>query len=189
MKNKRMIPVLIGFILPIVLIGIAGYLILTNKSTPVVNSTPTPTSTATTTPTTTPTTTTETVYKNTQYGFDFVLPTSWQGYSVVINNWQGQFIDQPSKPQLTGPEILLRHPLWTVKTPRQDIPIMVFTLAQWDLVSQEKISLGAAPIPPSELGRNASYVLALPARYNYAFLPGFEEVEQILAANEPLRTY
>ena len=36
---------------------------------------------------------------------------------------------------------------------------------------------------PKELGRNSKYVFALPARYNFAFPTGFEEVEDILAGN------
>jgi hypothetical protein len=68
---------------------------------------------------------------------------------------------------------------------------MVFTLEQWDLVQAEKLGVGAAPIPPTELGRNSTYVFALPARYNFAFLTGFEEVEQILAdhAWQPLPSW
>ncbi|MGB8451919.1 MAG: hypothetical protein WCD89_06255 [Anaerocolumna sp.] len=38
----------------------------------------------------------------------------------------------------------------------------------------------SAPINPCELGRNSQYVFALPARYNYAFPEGFEEVEDII---------
>jgi len=38
-----------------------------------------------------------------------------------------------------------------------------------DSLQQEKFHIGAAPINPSELGRNTKYVFALPARYNYAF--------------------
>ena len=63
---------------------------------------------------------------------------------------------------------------------------MVFTLAEWDQVRQSRLTVGAAPIPPSELGRNATYVFALPARYNYAFPTGYEEVAKILEGN-PLR--
>lgn len=64
---------------------------------------------------------------------------------------------------------------------------MIFTLAQWNSLKEEKFHIGAAPIGPSELGRNNGYVLALPARYNYAFTTGYEEVEQILN-NKPLKT-
>jgi hypothetical protein len=57
---------------------------------------------------------------------------------------------------------------------------MIFTRAQWDLLTQDKIHIGAAPINPSELSRNANYVFAIPARYNYAFPLGYEEVENII---------
>ena len=70
----------------------------------------------------------------------------------------------------------------------QDIPVMIFTLNQWEDLWQEKFHIGAAPIPPSELGRNARYVFALPARYNFAFPPGYEEVEQIIQS-KPLKTF
>jgi len=46
-------------------------------------------------------------------------------------------------------------------------------------------SVSAAPIGPSKLGSNFKYVFALPARYNFAFPIGFEEVEEILN-NNPL---
>jgi len=44
----------------------------------------------------------------------------------------------------------------------------------------------AAPVGPKELGSNSKYVFALPARYNYEFLEGYEEVEAILESN-PLK--
>ncbi|QHQ61916.1 hypothetical protein Ana3638_14920 [Anaerocolumna sedimenticola] len=62
---------------------------------------------------------------------------------------------------------------------------MVFTLSQWDAMQQDKFHIGAAPINPEELGRNSKYVFALPARYNFAFPAGYEEVENIMV-NAPL---
>lgn len=128
------------------------------------------------------------IYENTQYGFNFILPESWNGYTIVTDKWEGLTIgnSQGEAVAETGPIISIRHPLWTSKTPRQDIPIMIFTLTQWDLLRQEKFHIGAAPFGPSELGRNSSYVFALPARYNYAFPAGFEEMEKILDSN-PLK--
>jgi hypothetical protein len=79
--------------------------------------------------------------------------------------------------------ILIRHPEWKENQVRQDIPIMIFTLSQWESVEQETLSVSAAPIPPSELGRNSSYVFALPARYNFAYPEGAQEVEDIIAGN------
>jgi hypothetical protein len=54
-------------------------------------------------------------------------------------------------------------------------------------MQKDEFHIGAAPINPSELGRNATYVFALPARYNYAFPTGYEEVDEILKGN-PLRS-
>lgn len=131
----------------------------------------------------------ELVYGNTDYGFAFSLPQSWAGYTIVTDQWEGRALDgdQAGNVVETGPELSIRHPLWTSENPRQDIPIMIFTIDQWNDVVDEKVGVSAAPIPPNELGRNSKYVFALPARYNFAFPEGFEEVEQILDDN-PLQT-
>lgn len=139
------------------------------------------------------------VYKNTTYGFSFTLPKSWSDYKIITSKWEGTTSKSSA---VTGPMISIRHPLWTTKDPRQDIPIMVFTLSQWKAIehsypnpdtannsyppNQEDITIGAAPVGPAELGRNSKYVFALPARYNYAFPTGYEEVEQIMSS-KPLK--
>lgn len=131
------------------------------------------------------------VYTNTQYGFSFTLPKSWKGFSIVTGKWEGRAIEGPRSGEVveTGPIISIRHPRWTPEKPRQDIPVMIFTLDQWTSLEREEISVGAAPIPPKELGRNNRYVFALPARYNFAFPLGYEEVEEILEGRplQPLR--
>ncbi len=134
---------------------------------------------------TTAVTTAAVTYQNTRYGFSFNLPDSWKGYSIATDKWEGVSLLTSTSGNITetGPIINIRHPLWTSVNPRQDIPVMVFTLAQWASLQKEEFNVGAAPIPPSELGRNTNYVFALPARYNFAFLTGFEEVETILAGN------
>lgn len=128
------------------------------------------------------------VYKNTEYSFNFSLPGSWEGFTIVTDKWEGLAIEnkQGQKVVETGTLISIRHPKWTSENPRQDIPIMVFTIDQWQQLQQGKFHIGAAPIGPSELGRNNKYVYALPARYNFAFLTGFEEVEDILK-DKPLQ--
>lgn len=118
-------------------------------------------------------------YTNEAYGFYVDLPESWKGYTVVEASWEGVITDTPTEKK-SGPEIFIRHPLWTKDVPRQDIPIMIFTPNQWALIVEEKMSLGAAPIGPRELARNNQYIFALPARYNFAFPLGFEEVENII---------
>lgn len=121
------------------------------------------------------------IYDNKEYGFTFSLPLSWKGYKIITDKWQGMaFATNGEKPVETGPLLYIRHPKWTKKIPRQDIPIMIFTIEQWNKMQQDKFHIGAAPINPSELSRNTEYVFALPARYNYAFPKGFEEVEEII---------
>jgi len=132
-----------------------------------------------------PATTQSIVYRNTQYGFTFTLPNSWKGYTIVAANWEGRADGEPGTAE-TGPLLLIRHPEWTSENPRQDIPIMVLTVEQWNSLQDEKFHIGAAPIGPGELGRNHKYVFALPARYNFAFPTGYEEVETILS-NKPLQ--
>jgi len=128
-------------------------------------------------------------YRNAEYGFDFSLPSSWKGYSIITDKWQGYTSgDQGDVLAEQGPLISIRHPLWTSIDPRQDIPIMVFTPTQWDLLQRDEFYIGAAPIGPSELGRNAKYVFALPARYNFAYLAGWEEVQKILDG-KPLHAF
>lgn len=122
------------------------------------------------------------VYINVQYGFHFALPGTWEGYTVVTDTWEGTPAGSDTVTE-SGPLLSIRHPSWTEDEPRQDIPIMVFTLAQWDGLEAEEFHIGAAPIGPSELGRNGTYVFALPARYNFAYLPGTEEVAEILEGN------
>jgi hypothetical protein len=123
-------------------------------------------------------------YDNSDYGFTFHLPESWDGYTVLEDQWTAT----PSETNKTGPEIILRSPNWTESSPTQDIPILVFTHDEWDAVQAETFNVSAAPIPPTLIGENSSYVFALPARYNFAFPEGFEEVEAILNSN-PMTTY
>lgn len=122
------------------------------------------------------------VYRNPQYGFSFTLPTGWQGYTIVRTKWEGVAAGGET-PIAMGALLSIRHPLWTAERPRQDIPIMVFTLSQWEDLQIGRYHIGAAPIGPRELGRNAHYVFALPARYNFAFPVGYEEVEKILESS------
>lgn len=131
-----------------------------------------------------------TKYTDNKYGFEFTLPDSWKEYSVVVERWEGYINQDTAGETMTeeGPEILIRHPQWSEESPRQDIPIMIFTIKQWDDIEQEKFHIGAAPINPTELGRNNRYVFAIPARYNYAFPTGYEEVEKILESS-PLRAF
>jgi hypothetical protein len=133
-------------------------------------------------PGTTPTPS-DVIYTNNDYGFRVTLPLNWQGYTVSTDLWTGTKNDsiRGEFAYTTGPLILIHNPKWTKAVLYQDIPVMVFTLHQWQELSQDVFHIGAAPIGPSELARNTRYVFALPARYNYAYPPGWEEVDQLLS--------
>ncbi len=128
------------------------------------------------------------MYTNTTYGFTFTLPIDWEGYTVSNDVWTGDPIGDNlgGHPYATGTVISIHNPKSTAANPYQDIPIMVFTLQQWKDLLAEKFHIGAAPIGPSEIGRNSKYVFALPARYNFAYPMGYEEVDQIMQSN-PLK--
>ena len=159
----------------------------TTATTSVETTSATSTTTASTETETTPTQVQQQIiYTNTQYGFNFSLPLSWEGYQIIESTWEANPQENDIAEQ--GPMVSIRHPKWTLENLRQDIPIMVFTLAQWDSLQQGKFHVSAAPIDPSELGRNTKYVFALPARYNYVFPTGYEEVEKILEDN-PLKAF
>jgi hypothetical protein len=125
------------------------------------------------------------VYTNEEYGFEFTLPASWKGYTIITDKWEGLPIGGET-PVKTGPMISIRHPKWITENPRQDIPIMIFTISQWSALQKGDFHIEAAPVGPTELGRNSEYVFALPARYNFAFPTGYEEVEKILEG-KPLK--
>lgn len=126
-------------------------------------------------------------YTNNQFGFAVALPSTWNGYLLVSGTREIRDADSGSVVSI-APTISVRHPLWTAGVPRQDIPIDIYTLSQWSGIESEKYSVSAAPIPPSEFARNSRYVFALPARYNFAFPEGFQEVETIIAG-KPLTAF
>jgi hypothetical protein len=120
-------------------------------------------------------------YVSTLYGFSFSLPYDWNGYTIVTSTWDGYSAGPTGDiPAENGPIISIRNPNWTSANPYQDIPIMVFTKSQWDNLQKETFRIGAAPIGPSLLGTNSQYVFAIPARYNFAFPTGYQEVDDIL---------
>ena len=125
-------------------------------------------------------------YNNKQYGFIFSLPQGWKDFTIYTHSWIGYSPDGNKTAE--GPLVYIRNPKWTEAKPYEDIPVMVFTLVQWDLVSQERMTVSAAPFGPSELGRNKTYVFALPPRYDYDFRIGYQEVEKIMQ-NNPLQGY
>ncbi|MEK7514882.1 MAG: hypothetical protein AAB608_00675 [Patescibacteria group bacterium] len=119
-------------------------------------------------------------YTNSDYGFALALPQSWNDFTVVKGTREVRDI-ATGLVVGSAPTVAIRHPKWTEAVPRQDVPVDVYTLAQWEGIAAGKYSVGAAPMAPTELARSSRYVFALPARYNYAFPAGFEEVETILS--------
>jgi len=60
---------------------------------------------------------------------------------------------------------------------------MVFTPLQWSAMQRNEFHISAAPINLSLLGYNDKYIFGLPARYNFTFPEGWQEVEDILKTN------
>ncbi len=120
------------------------------------------------------------IYKNQRYGFQFRLPPSWNGYAVQVTEWRGGY-GPDGNPREHGPEIILRHPLWTAGKPRQDIPLMILTPSQWHGANGGGLVLGPAGVPPGKVCQNDRYIFALPARFDMVELPGQKEVEGLLS--------
>jgi hypothetical protein len=115
------------------------------------------------------------VYRNAKYSFCLALPAGWAGFKVLTDSWYGDNNVE------SGPKFTIRNPRWTKESPYQDIPILVFTPAQWRAVDSGEFNVSAAPIGPSELGRNQNYVFALPPRFaGFDDAAGTDEVLQLL---------
>lgn len=122
------------------------------------------------------------VYHNTQYGFCFLLPADWKGYTIVMETWNGTVLDAPKTE--SGPQLLIRNPKWTKDDPWQDIPILIFTPSQWKLVAAENLAVSAAPIGPAKLGQNKSYAFALPPRWmGFTDAKGQDELRTFMSQN------
>jgi hypothetical protein len=125
-------------------------------------------------------------YRNDQYGFTFSLPDSWKGYTVIENTWKGTPLN--STVAQSGPKLLIRNPKWTASATYEDLPILIFTLQQWNSYLAENFTVSAAPIMASEMARNDKYVFALPPRWDYDYSLGVEEAQKIIA-NKPIKTF
>jgi len=126
------------------------------------------------------------VYHNEEYDLTFSLPASWQGYSVLVQQWDGETYFPGKVAEVVaarGPIIVLRSPRWKAKTPRQDIPIMVFTRSQWKAQEHEKYF----PYAGGEIGElwhNDKYVFGLYSRYNFeGNVKGLKEAGDIIRRN------
>ncbi len=130
--------------------------------------------------------TTSITYKNTEYGFNFSLPANWQGYSVVEGTWNGNPLTNTTAQ--SGPKLLIRNPKWTQAAPYEDLPILVFTISQWNSYLAENFAVSAAPILASELARNNKYVFALPPRWDFDYSLDVKEAQDIIAS-KPLHPF
>jgi hypothetical protein len=136
------------------------------------------------------------LYHNAHYDFTFYLPASWQGYSVLVEQWQGtSYLPGKDTTAVTaqGPMIVLRHPQWRAGDRYQDIPIMVFTRSQWDSDQNGRFGIGAGGFD-EEMWHNEKYVFGMSSRYNGAdSVKGWKEVADIVernrAANKMPRLY
>lgn len=123
--------------------------------------------------------TTSITYENADYGFKFSLPITWEGYTIVKNTWTGTPLMSTSTQ--SGPKLLIRNPKWTASAHYEDLPIVIFTIPQWNTYLAEGFSISAAPIKATELGRNNVYVFALPPRWDYDYSLGYKEAQDIIA--------
>jgi len=126
-------------------------------------------------------------YRNPQYDFTFFLPASWQGYSVLIQEWEGVSY-LPAKDTTAviarGPIIVLRHPQWKADDPWQDIPIMVYTRGQWEAEKQGKFAPNIAGGVIDEMWHNRKFVFGIYSRHNALdSVKGWQEAADIIERN------
>src|SRR5512133_1678455 len=132
-------------------------------------------------------------YRNAQCGLTFFLPASWQGYSVLIQEWDAPLHSADYQTEVgreRGPIIVLRHPHWKESDHYQDIPIMVFSRSQWAAEEQQRFFPYACGLI-GELWHNPRYVFGLYTRYqdldiqsNHGMeVKGAEEVAEIIERN------
>lgn len=125
-------------------------------------------------PTATTTPTTQALeYRNDAYGFVVPLPESWRGFTVSEKVQDGYKL------------VSIKHPSSTTANPRMDVPILVVPLETWNTWyppghPDDGQHPFAAPVPATERARNNLYVFATAPRYNFSYLPGFEEVDLIV---------
>ena len=129
-------------------------------------------------------------YHNAQYDFTFFLPASWQGYSVLIQEWEAQTYSTDTHEVVGsehGPVIVFRHPQWKAGDPYQDIPILVFTRSQWEAQHQGRFFPYAGGVI-YEMWHSPKYVFGLYSRYNADdSVKGWKEAEDIVHRNCAVR--
>ena len=130
-------------------------------------------------------------YHNAQYDFTFFLPASWQGYSVLIHQWDAALYSADNQRVVgteRGPIIVFRNPEWRAGEPYQDIPIMIFTRSQWDALHSGKFFPYAGGVI-SEMYHNHKYVFGIYSRYNADdSVRSWKEAHDILGRNCAVHT-
>ncbi len=120
------------------------------------------------------------IYQNKEYGFEINLLESWRGYKVLEESWKGTTLDGNST-KYDGPKIVIRNSKWSESEIWQDIPILVFTKFEWQLIENKNLNIFAAPIAPSKLGENNKYVFSLPPRWvGFTDVLGQDEAQKIV---------
>lgn len=127
-------------------------------------------------------------YHSAQYGLTFFLPASWRGYSDSVQQLEDKRYSPAEDREIEvghTPMIVIRHPQWQTSAPYQDIPILVFTRAQWDALHRGELwpSLFAGGTM-DELWHNEQFVFAISSRYNAADeVRGWKEVAEVVGQN------
>ena len=126
-------------------------------------------------------------YHSARYDLTFYLPASWRSYSVSVQQLEDErYSPAEDRQVIVGhtPMITLRHPQWQASAPYQDIPILVFTRAQWDALHHGALwpSLFAGGVM-DELWHSQKFVFAMSSRYNWSELNGMREVEHTVEQN------
>lgn len=121
-----------------------------------------------------------TVYQNKEYGFKLDLPSSWKNYSVIVDFWEGRFLDGSEK-QTQGSKIIIKNSQSTEAQCWQDLIVLIFNKQEWDMIEQENLSVSAAPIGPQKIGENQNYIFALPPRWvGFTDCLGQDEAQEIM---------
>lgn len=118
------------------------------------------------------------MYKNQKFGFEFELPSEWRGYSVTEES-----ITNAAGNEAYGTLITVHDPRSMNAPQPLYVPIAIFTTAQWEkwVATNFDGYPTAAPIGPTERGRNNQYVFATPPRFDFGFDElGYKEVNDII---------
>ncbi|MCK5510296.1 hypothetical protein KAI65_01975 [Candidatus Parcubacteria bacterium] len=104
------------------------------------------------------------IYRNEEFGFEIDLSEPWKGYKIFKELWNGTTLDV-SAVKYDGSKVVIRNSKWSEDEIWQDIPILVFTKDEWQLIEDNNLNISATPIAPRKIGENNNYVFALLPRW------------------------